>query len=174
MLLAGGFFALSNVIRRRATRNDELVLTCMILHFGFVLLFFGNRFSWIYYYSILIAGIAALAARGRWVATLVFFQALIVLGGNKVKFQMNADLWRTDSPSSETFGLWASPGQRAGWMKVREAFKGHRPICLLAAAEGASILAPRYSSLPSFPIWSRAIRSRSRSIARPSRSRRPK
>ena len=42
VLLGGSLLSLGRVIRRSATRNDEMVLTCGIEHVAFILLFFGN------------------------------------------------------------------------------------------------------------------------------------
>jgi hypothetical protein len=151
LLGAGGLLALARLVRRRGSLNDEIVLTCAVLHYGFVLLFFGNRFSWLYYYSLLILGLAALAARGRRQAAAVLLVALLVLIGSKAKFQATARLWQTLSATAETYGLWASPAERAEWRKVLELTRGRRPVVLLADVEGAAVLA---SDVFEPPAWS--------------------
>lgn len=142
LLVVGGAFAMARVIRRRATRNDEMVLTCAIEHVAFVLLFFGNRWTWVYYYAVMILGLASIAARGRRQAATIAVLALLVLAGGKVKFEMTARLWRTEKTSADTFGLWASDSERAEWRKVLELAKGHQPVVLLAECDGATLLTP--------------------------------
>ncbi|GAC1466303.1 MAG: hypothetical protein NVSMB9_06690 [Isosphaeraceae bacterium] len=142
VLGAGGILSVLRIIQRRATRIDEIVSTCALLHFGFVTLFFGNRWSWAYYYAILILGLAAMAARGGRNAGIVGALAMLVLIGGKAKFETTARLWSTDRPDAETFGLWAGPAERAEWHKVLEIAKGKHPVVLLAVVEGAAFLRP--------------------------------
>ena len=146
-LLFGG---LEGLLRRTSgtwandpPRNREIVATCAVLHAGFVVYFFGNRWSWIYYYAILVLGVAALTARGRRHAALVWFFALMVLVGDKARVEMIVGRWRTDSARAETLGLWASPEEREGWRKVLELTRGRRPV-LLARVEGAALLVPGF------------------------------
>ena len=142
VLVAGGLLALARIARRRGTLDDEIVLTCAIMHATFVLFFFGNRWTWPYYYVVLILGLAAMAARGKRHALLVAMVAALVLIGSKVKFETTARLWRSDSSSVETLGLWAAPEERAEWNKVLELARGQGPVVLLAAVEGAALLTP--------------------------------
>jgi hypothetical protein len=138
----GGVLALLRVLGRRASRNDEPVLTCAVLHFCFVTLFFGNRFSWAYYYWALVLGQAAMAAWGIRYAAMVAVVAALTLVGSKVKTEMTARMWRTERASAETFGVWASPQERAEWLEVLALAKGRHPVSLLAGVEGATVLTP--------------------------------
>ena len=142
LLTTGGLLALVRVAQHRATGNDELVLTCSIQHIAFILLFFGNRWTWVYYYATMILGLAAIGVRGRRHAAIIGVLALLVLAGSKAKFETTARLWQTDSPRVETFGLWASTAERADWLKVLELSKGHHPVVLLAETDGAAFLTP--------------------------------
>jgi hypothetical protein len=146
VLTAGGLAALLNLARHRGDRAEEVVATCAALHAGFVTLFFGNRVSWAYYYVILVAGLAAMAARPRpwwgWRALAVGLVAALTLVGGKVKFETTARLWRADTPSAGTFGLWASPAESEEWLTVLALCRTHGPAALLARVEGGAVLAP--------------------------------
>jgi hypothetical protein len=146
VLVVGGLDALWRLARGRGDRADEVVATCAMLHAGFVTLFFGNRVSWAYYYVVLVAGLAAMARRGAswrdWRTLAVGLVAALTLLGGKVKLETTARLWRTDTPTSSTFGLWASPAERDEWLTVLDLGLRHRPCALLARIEGASALAP--------------------------------
>jgi hypothetical protein len=142
VLAVGGLAAALRIARRAGSRNDEVVLTCAVLHVGFVTCFFGNRVSWVYYYAVLVLGLAALAARGKRHAAVVAGLAVLVLVGSKVKVETAARLWRADAPSSSTLGLWAAPGERAEWETVRALLRGHGPAVLLARVDGLGALLP--------------------------------
>ena len=161
VLLAGGVAALGRIARRNGSRVDEVVLTCAVLHAGFVCLFFGNRMSWLYYYAVLVAGLATMATRGpgapvrvldwlgqyRWQAAAVGLVAILTLVGSKVKFETTTRLWQTDTPVGGTLALWASPAERQEWLTVlvmclEEATKGEGKPVLLARVEGAAVLVP--------------------------------
>ena len=172
LLTTGGLLALVRVVRNRAARNDELVLTCSMQHIAFILVFFGNRWTWVYYYATMILGLAAIAARGRRHAAIIGVLALLVLAGGKAKFETTARLWRTDSSSAETFNLWASPAERADWLNVLELSKRHHPVVLLAETEGAALLTPGVFEapagsyfVPGHPVPSE-IRRKAKQIAR--------
>jgi hypothetical protein len=90
VLVGGGLSALVRAIRRETKRNDEVILTCAVMHVAFVLLFFGNRWSWTYYYAVLILGVAALAAHGTRQAIVVGLLTVLVVVGCKVKLEMTA------------------------------------------------------------------------------------
>lgn len=171
VLLLGGVAGLVRLVRRRdperRTAVAEVVVTCAGLHAGFVALFFGSRTSWMYYYVVLVAGLAAMDApristgrpwRGRlgwsaWQAAAVGLVALLTAVGGKAKLETTVQLWRTDTPSASTFGLWASPAERDEWLTVlrmclEEAARGEGKPVLLARVEGAAVLAPSVFAPP--------------------------
>lgn len=173
VLLLGGLAALVRRLRHAGggvgpgATVDEVVATCAGLHAGFVCLFFGNRVSWIYYYAVLVAGLAAMDARGMetgrrwrdrlgtspWRTAAVALVALLTLVGGKVKFETTARLWRTDTPIGATFALWASPAERDEWLTVLkmcllEAARGEGKPVLLARVEGAAVLVPSAFAAP--------------------------
>jgi hypothetical protein len=51
----------------RESATAEVVCTCAVLHLAFISVFYGNALSWIYYFFILVLGLAAAARIGpRW------------------------------------------------------------------------------------------------------------
>ena len=55
-------------------RAEEIVLTCALLQLGFISLFFGNQYSWTYYFYVLAIGLAAatvLAVRWKYLVALI-------------------------------------------------------------------------------------------------------
>jgi hypothetical protein len=164
VLGAGGVAALWRIARRRGSSSDEVVATCAAMHAGFVCLFFGNRMSWVYYYAVLVAGLAVMdtrepgtparwfdwLGRHRWQAAAVGLVALLTLVGSKVKLETTARLWRTDTPVGGTLGLWASPAEREEWLTVLRMCleeRGGKPV-LLARVEGAAVLLPATFARP--------------------------
>ena len=142
VLLGSGMVAAVRIIKRNSAATIEILFTCAFLHTMFVALFFGNRVSWVYYYPILIMGLMALSVWGRWSWVVVLGLALLIVLGSKVKFETAARLWTTDRAAAETFGLWATPTERADWIKVEELCRGETPVALLANVEGIALLAP--------------------------------
>jgi hypothetical protein len=144
----------------------ESILTCTILHLSFVFLFFGNEFSWIYYFYIPVLGLAT-AARlsGRWrvlVACLAFAVPLVKVDKRIIERFATAaqepgdniavlpdepgftyQLWFTTSPSPATAGLWATSGERDEWIKVLGMIQGHR-ASLLEYYGCADLLFPEF------------------------------
>ena len=78
LLFTGAVLALARWARRNASCNDEIVLTCAIQHAAFILIFFGNRWTWVYYYATMILGLAAIAGRGRRHGAIIGLLALLV------------------------------------------------------------------------------------------------
>jgi hypothetical protein len=122
-----------------STRRDEVVLSCALLHAAFLALFFGHSFSWKYYLSILLLGLAAIAGRGRRQAWAVGVVAALVLVSDRAWVQAIRQDWSERSPSPTTAGLWATPEDRAEWAHVLALTEGRRPV-LLADCEGATLL----------------------------------
>jgi hypothetical protein len=63
---------------RRIDSTSEMILTCALLHLSFILFFFGNEFSWSYYFYIPVIGLAAAARLGTPWEFLVVLLALAV------------------------------------------------------------------------------------------------
>jgi hypothetical protein len=127
-----------------APHNDEVVLTCALLHVAFVTLFFGHSFSWKYYLSIFLLGLAAMASRGKRHAWVIGTIAAMVLFTDKAWVQALDHDWKTRAPGATTRGLWATPDERREWTRVLDLTRGHRPV-LLTDCEGAALLFPQFA-----------------------------
>ncbi|MGE3820872.1 MAG: hypothetical protein AB7I30_15775, partial [Isosphaeraceae bacterium] len=148
VLTAGGAASLDRLIRSKdGSTVDEVVVTCAIMHLSFVTFFYGQRLSWVYYYVVLICGLAAMTGpgRGRWRSVAVGVVALLTLVGSKAKVEETVRLWREVVPAGQVglAGVMATPGELAEWLKVKELAAERGPAALLARTEGAAALEPR-------------------------------
>jgi len=134
----GGLSALARLARRRGDLDDELVACTAGMHAAFVCLFFGNRGSWVYYFLVLVLGLAALAKRDRRHAAVVCVLAALLLVNDRSKLTVIRQDWTALRPAAATLGLWATPGERAEWAKVRELTRGRNAV-LLADYEGVTL-----------------------------------
>jgi hypothetical protein len=142
------------------SRSAEIVVTCAALHVAFIVFFFGNNFSWIYYFYLLVFGLAA-ASRllPKWQPLFCFLALAFPL----VKFNRFAlshavlherplaagrqgeassisnrdsevgftyQMWFTSAPTPQMAGLWAPAAERTEWTKVLSLTKGHRTAVL--------------------------------------------
>ena len=123
--------------------RDEVIATCAVLHLAFVLGFFGNRWSWCYYFDVLVLGLAAAAGRGRREADLAWCLAAMMLLSDKAYFQMIRREWAELAPNPEACGLWMDARERSEWRRVLELIRAERPA-LLAEEEGAALLIPAF------------------------------
>jgi hypothetical protein len=146
--LAGcGIASLARLILGRSmgdqATDDQLVITCALLHILFVTCFFGLRTSWTYYFTILILGLAVRANGGRKYAAVTWCLAVMLLVSDRSKLMTTYREWSTSAPSGETLGLWATPTELAEWRKVLELTRNEAPV-LLAGVEGSVPLVPRF------------------------------
>jgi hypothetical protein len=140
-------------------RTAEIVVTCAALHVAFIVFFFGNSYSWSYYFYLLVFGLAAASQLFPAWQTLICFLALAFplvkinkfalshialpklpfaisqnLAGSEPRspreVEFTYQLWFTSAPTAETAGLWASPQERTEWMKVLSLIKGQRTAVL--------------------------------------------
>jgi hypothetical protein len=147
---------------RPIDRTSEVIISCAILNLSFVLFFFGNSFSWIYYFYILVLGLAATGRLGiRWeilVACLAFAVPLTkadnrisqslashqitprnIVGSTIVANTipgatgLTYQYWFTTRPTPETAGLWAASSEREEWVQVLAIIRGHRTAMLESA-----------------------------------------
>jgi hypothetical protein len=117
----------------------ESVLTCAVLHLGFIALFFGSPASWTYYAYVLIAGI--IATETTWAFAPGPITALCVLAvlANYTWFGSALKAWRTMQRSSATAGLFVSPAERNEWTKISSATEHLHPALLMQLG-GAQVL----------------------------------
>jgi hypothetical protein len=168
VVLAGAAVAVTHralaqvAAREERDRTPEMIVTCVLLHLSFVLFFFGNEFSWGYYFYVPVLGLAAAARLGTgWEVIVVCLAVALpmtkldkrVIQSFAFAHQEKAadagaaaaapaiaalpgvpfftyQLWFISAPSAETAGLWASPDERAEWVKVLAMTRGHRTAVL--------------------------------------------
>jgi len=97
---------------RVAGQNDltpQIVITCAVLHLSFIFLFFGNEFSWLYYFYVPVLGLAAAARLGvRWEILVVCLAFAIPLTKVDKRFIQHFALTRKASSAiaeSSSIGL---------------------------------------------------------------------
>jgi hypothetical protein len=148
VLSVGGIAALVRLSRggwaAKDSRRCEIIATCAILHVVFVTIFFGNRFSWIYYLWVLIAGLAALSTWGRAGVGAAWLLALLLLLSDRSRLQDARKGWAEDSRGPDTYNLWATNSERDEWRKVLSLTSGTHPV-LLAGKEGVGVIDPRFA-----------------------------
>lgn len=154
------FGAVLFVCLLRITFNREILLTCALLQLIFVVVLWGNQFSWIYYSYLPIVGLASAIRLGRaWRCAIVacallmpgakFARVLIIhlvpvrvtqSGGRRAATNRDLDAvsqsslslsgWFDSRRGAATAGLWATPAQRAEWLKALAFVRG-KPAAIL-------------------------------------------
>jgi hypothetical protein len=138
-LVLTGWRILQN--RIPAPGNYEIVLTCALLHLGFVALFYGSAASWIYYAYILVMGVVATDAWSPHLARVVWGLCALAVIGNYAALKSSILDWKTMKQSSVTAGLFALPAESAEWEQVTSVVKGKNPA-LFTWTGGAAVLFP--------------------------------
>jgi hypothetical protein len=126
------------------SRDDEMVVTCAVVHLSFVTLLFGHRVTWVYSLTMLILGLATMAGRGPRARLVVLVLAGLLLVNDRSKFVAARQIREELIPSKSTLGLWTSPRELEEWTRARQLTEGHRPV-LLAMSEGGAVLFPGFS-----------------------------
>ncbi len=130
LFLFGSAVLLILINVRDSARRTEVVLTCAILHLAFLVLFFGNQWSWIYYSYFLVIGAAIavdLSPIGRRVG--VALCVLALLSWTDVAYWTHR-WWQTTAPNAVTAGLWAPADERAEWLQVLSLAHGKQTVIL--------------------------------------------
>jgi len=122
------------------TANREMILTCAILHLGFIALFYGFPASWTYYAYMLVAGIIATQA---WPVAGTAIGALCVLAAlaNYSGIRAALSAWKTMEANTSTAGLFAVSDERAEWNYVVSLAKHESPALFTYCGE-AQLLFP--------------------------------
>lgn len=123
--------------------DDEAVVTCAVVHLGFIFVFFGHHNTWFYSLPMLVIGLATLTRRGRWQQVAVGILALMLLVSDRSKALEVVNRWRTNSATAATLGLWISPDDRDEWTTVLDLARGDRAV-LFALCEGGALLLPGF------------------------------
>lgn len=135
----------------------NVTIACAALHLAFVVLLFGNRWSWIYYPYLLFVGTAIGLNQwpplaGGWLAAGLTVAAGFGQAG--WLWYGDAKAWAETRPSPETAGLYATPDGAAAWGEVRELGKTGR-VLVLTPMGCPQLLAPELDG----PTWWCLIRS---------------
>lgn len=123
----------------RTPANFEVVVTCAILHFGFLAFFYGSPSSWTYYAYILVIGVAAVDRWRPLVAKGVLALCILAALGNYGLLKSSISDWRIMRSSAATAGLYAVPAETAEWERVAAITKEDRPA-LFTWTGGAAAL----------------------------------
>ncbi|MBX6312655.1 MAG: hypothetical protein IRY99_07015 [Isosphaeraceae bacterium] len=110
--------------------NDEIQVVCLLMHLGFVTLFFGNAWSWRFYFYILLIGVIATSRRDRIFRSLIWPLVLLAILPLGLLVREWINDWRTLAPRSEVAGLWVSPAVWREWQQVLEITRGSQPVLL--------------------------------------------
>jgi hypothetical protein len=129
---------------------DEMIVCCALLHTSFMVFFFGNAFSWIYYCYVLVMGVAATVALGGLSKYVVLMLAMMSVLGQKASFVGNHRLRSTGEAGAETAYLWATAPERLEWQQVLRLL-GDRCIAdgqavVLDEQGGVELLYPRFAT----------------------------
>jgi hypothetical protein len=130
------------LVRGRATDRQELTATCAFLHVVFVLLIFGNRWTWTYYFFVLVIGTIA-AVNWR---TMIRFERLYVHGIVAfslllfISYAIHLDAGYSLDPET---GLWCSAAESNEWERVLQLVDGKRSALMVEAGAGA-LLSTRF------------------------------
>lgn len=143
-LLAAALLQLRNLSESKISRErKELILTCVILHLAFLMLFFGNQWSWIYYSYLLVIGASVAVDLGP--AYRRFGIALCVLAlisWTDLAYWTHR-WWQTTTPDVVTAGLWAPEGERGEWLKVLGLTR-HRRAMMLDSMGASELMFPGF------------------------------
>jgi hypothetical protein len=140
-LAASAFVVGWRVVSKRmpSPASYEIVLTCALLHLGFIGFFYGSRSSWANYAYIPVLGVAATDAWNRINSRIVTGLCVLATIGNYSVFGMSVGAWKTMRRSPVTAGLYASPSESAEWSYITSMVSNKNPV-LYTWAGGAEVL----------------------------------
>jgi hypothetical protein len=142
-------FPVVRVLRGVGTIRDEIVATCALLHFAFITLMFGSRWSWPFYSYLLVIGVAVSTAYCTRPALRIPVWALVLLAlsGHTLGLRDTYDSYKirtTHTSSFDTAGLIANDELRAEWNRAKQTSQGHHAAVVAAMGE-ASLMFPEFS-----------------------------
>ena len=125
------------------TGRVEAASACAVLHLVFVLVFFGNAWSWSYYFYLLPMGLIALIpfAPGRFPILASCLLLPLAFGGLRSSILPGVHEWQNYRRGPETAGLFAAPDERDEWIQVQKFLAG-RTSSFLALSDGAGSFLP--------------------------------
>jgi hypothetical protein len=124
-------------------RRNEIIATCAVLHVAFIALFFGNRWSWIYYVYFLTIGVAAAAGASAIQRRVTIGLCVLgIMAWTDVAF-WERRWWQTRERDAVTAGLWASPDEREEWQRVLDTVDSRR-TAMLDTKGAIELLVPEF------------------------------
>jgi len=126
-------------------RRGEIIVTCAILHLAFLILFFGNQWSWIYYSYLPVIGCAIVVSLGpvqRRIGVALCMVALLSWIGPVYWSQKR---WRTTSTDAVTARLWTTTDERSEWSKVLAMTHGKKTV-MMNSMGAVELLFPGFES----------------------------
>ncbi|HYB90085.1 MAG TPA: hypothetical protein VEC38_03475 [Candidatus Binataceae bacterium] len=163
-LIGGGIVALIRWTAASSTpdimvrRRDEIILTCAAVHVAFVLLIFGNRWSWIYYSYFLVAGVAAAADFSAWRRRISLVLCVLATLAWTDQIYWLHRWWQVRQPDAMTARLWSTADERDEWTTVLGEARGRR-AAILDTKGAAELMFPEFENPVSLyldPGWMNA------------------
>ncbi|HZP45372.1 MAG TPA: hypothetical protein VFB15_06970 [Candidatus Binataceae bacterium] len=108
-------------------RRFAVMVSCTIMHLGFIGVFFGGPASWQYYAYVLVSGLVMAGGLAGWRLITLVLCGLAVLA-NVSWIENAAAGWRRMVRSPETAGLYAPAAELAEWAQLRAAAGGERVV----------------------------------------------
>jgi hypothetical protein len=148
--LLGSIWLLGNAVfsgwrmfsTREASTQDEMILTCGLLHVAFVTLMFGPSGSWMYYTLVWLIGIGSTGGRktslAAYALTILTFATLL---SYRASLPATISFWRNSTYGPDTAGLWASAEERSEWDQAERIAQGRRAALLYERGAGGLLLA---------------------------------
>ncbi|HLI80929.1 MAG TPA: hypothetical protein VKV03_13165 [Candidatus Binataceae bacterium] len=149
--IAGTLFLFGSALLqlRRADHSKlpikEAILTCAILHLAFLVLFFGNQWSWIYYPYLLTIGVAVATGVGPTSRRVgVILCAVALISYTDLAYWTHR-WWQTTTRDAATAGLWAPEDERQEWQQVLSSTHRHK-VVMLDSMGAAELLFPGFEN----------------------------
>jgi hypothetical protein len=134
--------------RERGDANEEIIVTCAVMHIAFVCAFFGNAWSWSYYFYVLIMGLMVVAGRCKIWTLWVFGLTALALLGQKAMVQSTIAQWSNMSRHADMAGLWSTPEEQSEWREARQLLRDHDATMLGPQGGAIEILFPENFAAP--------------------------
>ena len=136
-------------VRRLWTRQTDqdyartlLICVCLLLQLAFILLLFGNAWSWFLYSCFLLLGIAAAASLGPTFRSFVMVCCLLSILGYKATMSDLLRRWRSEVRPPLVSSLWTTNDEASEWEKVLVQARLHPPAVVVSPNESVGLMFP--------------------------------